>query len=382
MKARVITTIRSHYFHLARGLHKHGLLSDIYSGYPKFKLRNEKNLKDKIETFPYFTSPLLFAQRYIKKFVDHTSYIHYLTHKIFSQYISNLNNSDHLIAMSLLGLEAGAAAQKKGKFWICDVPTTHKLFRNDIIEEEYKNYNLKFAKDSQKLIDREILEYEKSDFISVPSKFVYDTFVKHGFKNKLFLNPFGSAFVVDHRLNKKVNYEKFRVIFVGQVCLRKGIFYLIDAFKKFKHPNKELIIIGNIDSDIKNMFLKKLDSNIKYLGVVPHEMLKDYYLSSNVLVLPSIEEGFSLVLGEAMSCGCPVITTTNSGADQNIIDGEHGFIIPIRSSIDIFEKMQLLADDQQLQKKLSRNCLSYIDKIKGWDSYGDKWANFIRSLNN
>lgn len=106
MKARVITTIRSHYFHLARGLHKHSLLSDIYSGYPKFKLRNEKNLDDKIKTFPYFTTPLLFAQRYIKKFIDHSSYIHYFTHKVFSLHISNLENPKHLIAMSLLGLEA------------------------------------------------------------------------------------------------------------------------------------------------------------------------------------------------------------------------------------------------------------------------------------
>ena len=382
MKARVITTIRSHYFHLARGLHKHGLLSDIYSGYPKFKLRNEKHLDHKIKTFPYFTTPLLFAQRYIKKFVDHSSYIHYFTHKKFSNYISNLDNPNHLIAMSLLGLEAGDAVQKNGKFWICDVPTTHKLFRNDLIEEEYKNYNLKFIKDSQKLIDRELLEYENSDFISVPSKFVYDTFVKYGFKKKLFLNPFGSAPILNKKLKKKINHNKFRAIFVGQVCLRKGIFYLIEAFKKFKHQDKELIIIGNIDSDIKDMFLKKLDSDIKFLGAVPHDMLKDYYLSSNVLVLPSIEEGFSLVLGEAMSFGCPVITTTNSGAEQNIIDGEHGFIIPIRSSNDIFEKMQLLADDLELQKKLSTNCLSYIDKIRGWETYGDKWANFIRSLNN
>ena len=139
-------------------------------------------------------------------------------------------------------------------------------------------------------------------------------------------------------------------------------------------------IVGSISSDIKDLFLKSLTDEIEYVGIVNNLQLKDFYSEANVFVLPSIEEGLAMVLGEAMACGCPVIATTNTGASNILDDHKEGFIIPIRSSEQILEKLQILADSPILQKEMSSACLQKVKKINGWKDYGDRWNKKLKSL--
>ena len=66
--------------------------------------------------------------------------------------------------------------------------------------------------------------------------------------------------------------------------------------------------------------------------------------SSHVLVLPSVEEGLALVQAQAMACGCPLISSTNTGGEDLFSDGVEGFLVPIRSPEAIAERLQQLAD--------------------------------------
>ena len=76
----------------------------------------------------------------------------------------------------------------------------------------------------------------------------------------------------------------------------------------------------------------------------------------------------------------PVIDTTNTGASNIIDDQKEGFIIPIRSSQQILEKLQILADSPLLQKEMSNACLQKVKEINGWGDYGNRWYKKLKSL--
>jgi glycosyltransferase involved in cell wall biosynthesis len=101
---------------------------------------------------------------------------------------------------------------------------------------------------------------------------------------------------------------------------------------------------------------------------------------SHVLVLPSVEEGLALVQGQAMACGCPVVATAATGAEDLFTDGVEGFIIPDRDTGALALRLQQLADNPDLQQQLSAAALARVQQIGGWDRYGDQWDRLLHSL--
>jgi glycosyltransferase involved in cell wall biosynthesis len=112
-------------------------------------------------------------------------------------------------------------------------------------------------------------------------------------------------------------------------------------------------------------------ADVRLLGPVPHHALKQIMGASDVLVLPSVEEGLALVLAEALACGCPVIASTNTGAADLISQGREGFIVPIRSPDVVAERLQRLARSPDLQRSMSQAALAKARAIGGWRDYGD-----------
>jgi alpha-maltose-1-phosphate synthase len=91
----------------------------------------------------------------------------------------------------------------------------------------------------------------------------------------------------------------------------------------------------------------------------------------DVLLLPSLFEGFALVIGEALSQGLPVIATVNSGATEVVRDGVEGFIVPIRDSHAIAERLQQLACNSDQLLSMRQACLRRAAELT-WDSYETK----------
>jgi alpha-maltose-1-phosphate synthase len=89
-------------------------------------------------------------------------------------------------------------------------------------------------------------------------------------------------------------------------------------------------------------------------------------------VLASVHDGFGMVQAEAMACGLPVISTTNTGAPDLFTDGVEGFIVPIRSPDAIRQKVLLLYDHPELQAEMSKAALRRMAEIGGWREYGDR----------
>jgi glycosyltransferase involved in cell wall biosynthesis len=98
------------------------------------------------------------------------------------------------------------------------------------------------------------------------------------------------------------------------------------------------------------------------------------------MVLPSIEDGFGMVLGQAMACGCPVICTQNTAGDDLIGNGCGGFVVPIRNARAITDRLQQLCDAPDLRDEMGHNALQRVRQLGGWDDYGAKFAELCRAL--
>ena len=213
-----------------------------------------------------------------------------------------------------------------------------------------------------------------ADSVSVPSGFVADSFVRMGYpREKLFLNPYGARL---ERFRRVAEPEPgaFTLLFVGQAGLRKGFLYLLQAFARLRHPRKKLKVIGTLASEIQPLLVGHDLSQVEFVGTVPNAQLLQHYSSAHVMVLPSIEEGLAMVIGEALACGCPVVASAHTGGRDFFSDGVEGFIVPPRDVDALVQRLEALIQDEPMRQRMSEAALQCVAKIGGWDAYGVRWA--------
>lgn len=383
MNVTQISIGRFHHFHLARQLQKHNLLDSIYTGYPRFKLKDEQGIPpEKIKTFPWIQGSHMMVRRFgVEKWEWLNWEWAWLAAQTLDKHVaSRIKENSILVALSCSGLHAGKATKKKGGKYICDRGSSHIRFQNDLLLEEYERWNIPFSGIDPRAIDKEEAEYALADRITVPSEFVRKSFLAQGVPAQKISKVIYGARLERFSKNGDPEENKFVVLWVGGVSLRKGFMYLIEAFQQLKHPKKELWVIGEISPEIKPMLAQNRYDGVKFFGTVPNTKLSEIYSTANVFVLPSLEEGLAMVQGEALACGCPIISSTNSGAEDLITDGKQGYIIPIRSSSAILDSFQKFTDTPSLRSAMSEAALKRVQEMGGWDSYGENYVRVIKSL--
>jgi len=148
-----------------------------------------------------------------------------------------------------------------------------------------------------------------------------------------------------------------------------------------KHLKKHLRIVGGMRPEMARYLENhRLPDHVEFLGHIPQPELKQIMSRSHAMILPSIEEGLALVQAQSLACGCPVIGTRHTGAEDLFADGKEGFIVPIRNPISIAEKLQLLADDPHRRALMSEAALQWVKQLGGWSEYGNQMAQVMKDL--
>jgi glycosyltransferase involved in cell wall biosynthesis len=248
------------------------------------------------------------------------------------------------------------------------------------VAEEYGLWGVRRPSSDPRDTVREEAIYAGADAITVPSQAAARSFVEMGVPPaKIHVIPYGVR-LESFRQTAEPTAGEFNVLFAGSGSLRKGVPYLLQAFAAVRHPRKRLRIAGGLQQDLRSVLGRLPTAQVEFLGPVPKPKLIEYMNRSDVLVLPSIEEGFGLVVPEAMACGCPVICSANVGGADMVTDGVDGFIVPIRDPAALTDRMMRLADDPGLAQSMRAAALSRVQRIGGWTQYGDQWEALLRGL--
>jgi glycosyltransferase involved in cell wall biosynthesis len=244
--------------------------------------------------------------------------------------------------------------------------SSHILEYDGLVREEYKKFGVPAEPVDRRVIKKCLQEYAECDYVLVPSEFAFNSFLEQGFdKEKLVKIPFG---IDAERFRPGVKKDDvFRILFVGQMILRKGTQYLLEAFSELNLKNSELVLKGRIQREMSSIVEKYRVQNIKFVNWVDN--LTELYNSASVFVFPSIEEGSALVNYEAMACGVPVITTYNSGS--LVRDGKDGFVIPIRDVEAIKEKILYFYEKPGEVERMGNSARKRIEKYT-WARYGNE----------
>jgi starch synthase len=375
MKVAISTIGKYHAFDLARELHSRGVLSAIFTGYPRFKLSNEQLPQSLIYSFPFIHgSYMAFPLKYcLPDFLNRQW--KYIADVTFGNYVArNLPSCDLYVGMSGSALQAGKKAHQQGAAYICDRGSAHINVQNQLLYAEHELWDMPFVGIDPRTILREEAEYAEADMITVPSTFAYRTFVKQGVSaEKLRLLPYG----VDVSRFKQVAEPalgRFDILFVGAMSLQKGIQYLVQAYQQINHPNKSLTFVGTHSQELIEMLKIRnfWPDDAKVLGHVPQNELKNFMSRSHVLVLPSVQDGFGMVMAQAMACACPIVASCNTGGEDLFSDDEEGYIVPIRDVNALAERLQQLADNPKQRAAMGKLALARVQALGGWSSYGEK----------
>ena len=221
-------------------------------------------------------------------------------------------------------------------------------------------------------------KYEKNaltwaDAITVVSKEAYDYYTNLGY------NVFQIPNAIDFSsLTSKIDrrYEK-QIIFVGRLSREKGIDNLISISKKL--PNDvHLVILGTGPEEHKIIDLVKNHKNIHFFGYQKKEETISLIRGSDILIQPSLNEGISSTILEAMACKTIVVTTNVGGNKELIISEETGFLLSINSDLFI-EKINYIFTHQEISEKIINNAFQFVEQYD-WNEVGKKYLKLYEKL--
>lgn len=223
-------------------------------------------------------------------------------------------------------------------------------------------------------VERCCQELELADVVLIGSAYGKQTLLENGVpERKIFVVPY-AAEISRFTPRAPRQGELFRVLFMGQVTQRKGIKYLLEAFRQLALPHAELVFNGGIVGSGKGLLPYR--NSFTHINT-PYPELHRYFQTGSIFVMPSLHEGSVLAIYEALASGLPVICTPNCGSV--VRDGIEGFIVPIRDVEALQEKILLLYENPGLREEMGRRARKRAEEFT-WAAYRQQIANLLFHL--
>ncbi len=309
----------------------------------------------------------------------------------FDQYVAKrLQKKHHSKENSFWGFQGSChsslkKARELGLTSYCELATAHVVSAKQILGEE-ANLHKEWAHSIDNL---EFPVYYEKRLVEEPhlatkciaaSSFTKNTLLNVGISEKdiLYL-PLG--FDLDYipyqeKTSSDIEKRPLKLLYAGTVTQRKGIKYLLEALKELNSTDIELHIVGGIQGN--DSALNNYKGLFHYHPPVSQHELFEMYDQFDALVLPTIFEGFGLVIVEAMAAGLPVITTPHSIGPELIENDENGYIIPIRNIAAIKESILKLREKTENDFLKMRINARKAATTYSWDNHTNRLSKMIK----
>lgn len=250
----------------------------------------------------------------------------------------------------------------------------HTGYAMEVVQKECERLGVSLPPDQEhafnaRKLRKEETEYELADRLLCPSDFVKKTFLDRGFpEQKLARHQYGfdeKGFYP--QLQPRNKEQGLTVIFVGLCAVRKGVHYALEAWLRSPASKSgRFLIAGEFLPEYRKKLAAMLSQpSVTVLGHrsdVPELMRK-----SDVLVLPSLEEGSALVTSEARGSGCVLLVSEAAGAICR--DRENALVHRVGDVAALTQHFTLLHEDRNLLRRLRAASLTTVSELT-WDTAG------------
>ncbi|PWU09037.1 MAG: hypothetical protein C5B50_28220 [Verrucomicrobia bacterium] len=313
------------------------------------------------------------------------------TDAAFGRSVARLRLPEHdvFFGYSYASLEALEAARRSGRLTIVDQidpgPAEFRLVAEEMQRwPELSGLPLEFP---ASYFGRAKREWEFADVILVNSDWTREAIIAEGADPaKIEVVPLayeaegrgsgvggaGEGFRVQGSGKERRLSRGLRVLWLGQVNVRKGIHYLLEAARLLKDECVEFQVAG--PCHIRPEVTQRAASSVRWLGPIPRSQVSRLYQECDLFVLPTLSDGFAITQLEALAHGLPVITTTNCG--RVVEEGKTGFIVPARNSGALADAIIKFVRNRDLALSMAPACRAAA-KAFSIEAYGRKLAEVI-----
>lgn len=370
MRVVVATTTGFHLRRLAVGLNSLGVDVRYYSYMPRYRISREGIGRAWSSSLfiPLLPTSAFSLFRHFKGLQVRS--VERMWEKTDNLLAEMLPPCDVFVGLSAMAVKSATKAKKKyGAKVIIERGNRHVLSQDELLKRDGG------PGVSAKYIERELASYDVADYVTVLSKHSFDSFIERGYaEDRVFVNPLG----VDLASFKPTLRPpgKAKLLFVGAWSYRKGVDILAEAVRR--KDGWRLTHVGSVlDIDFPR------HDRIMSVGHKNHAELRKIMSEHHVLVLPSREDGFGMVLLEGLASGLSVVATTMTGAPdiRNMISNKSSVYLASPGCVeDLIRAIEMAVDDDSRNVGI-RNKLDEADRAEvGWDGYARRYQRFIQSV--
>ena len=235
----------------------------------------------------------------------------------------------------------------------------------------------------------------QGDLYTVNTEFTRQQVIALGCsEDKIFKLPVGFQISQYSFCDRQLNSgEAVKIITVARLVEKKGIEYAIKAIAKIAkdYPNIIYRIVGDgsLRESLETLVLDlKISDNVKLLGWMTQEQVRQLYDDSHIFILPSVtaadgdREGQALVLQEAQAMGLPILSTLHNGIPEGVLDGKSGFLVPERDVDALAEKLRYLVTNPEVWAKMGRQGRAYVEERYNIEQLNQQLVEIYQKLMN
>ena len=328
---------------------------------------------DRVRSYPWLGLEYYLRQRLARDDLEERSRCYIAIGRKFGKLVvrDGFGSAGGVYAFNTAAVEVFQAARQQGLTMVLEQTIAPRAVEEELLAQEHRIFGgweppRKIGPAALETINREREEWDLADIIVCGSEFVREGVARSGGPtSKCIVVPYGvdSKF---SRINRRLHRGPLRVLTIGEAGLRKGISYAAEAARMLK-GEAEFRWVGPVSLLPKAR--SYAEAYLQLAGAIPRNLIFQHFDWADVFFLPSICEGSATVTYEALMCGLPVITTPNTGSI--VTDGLDGFIVPVRDTAAMIDRLRMLHIDRALLCRMQKATRCSI-KTASIELYGDR----------